>query len=283
VTAWLDIVLIEKEEDLRDALEALSGAERDALISTLSELIGTPADAVKHGLLRVLIERARPFAMPRTLWNRSRISSDPVLPILSTHLASLGLELTSDRIRRLLDLQFRYGDERERDPVDIANLIWAQGFRCALCGLKYYNEELEAFGTIVAPHGLRGRDKIDQMKPHWGNANWRRPVIDHVWPVSGYGSNRIENLQAICNGCNIGKANFVFFEQTAKGVGILGRNDLLGYLGRASLGLFVAQILRQSQCADSHATSRDTELTIRIVNPSLPMVIDNLETIALPD
>lgn len=274
---WIDLALASDEASLDAAIRGLSEEERNDALFAAAGALGLSDDEVLNGMLRLLIERARPLALPARLWSRPVTASDDPVAYIKEHFAHRRIAPSKKRLDAALALYLRFSDERDESRVRERDLR-ACGFRCQHCGLAFCNEELEQ-KSIESPFGYRGRDKHDPMKPHWnGKPEMRFPTFDHVWPVSLYGNNDAANLRVLCSGCNLGKEDVVAFEQTKPSIGLPGRALLLEG-GPVSWPAFYAQLRRAPECARTGKTCADTELTVILKDPDEALVLDNLLTV----
>lgn len=277
---WIDFALLGDEESLQSAIESLTPQQRVAAIDEITQKLGITSSDVQGTILRLLIERVRPLALPMSLWSRPVTASDDPRVRLREHFARLGVAITPERVQRALDLYIQFREERRKMPVGESDLRRC-GFRCQHCGLAFCNEEL-ARKAIASPFGTRGAHKSDPLKPHWNGADdLRFPTMDHHWPVSLYGDNRPKNLRVLCNACNQGKEDFLANEQLRPAVGLPRRSQLLSG-GALPFDVFYAQLRRAPKCATSGQTALNTELTVRLVDPHGPPVLDNLATTESP-
>lgn len=274
---WIDLALRDDEAGVAGAIEALDGGERAAAFASVAGLLGLSPDDIERAALRLLIERARPLALPTSLWSRPITASDDPSSLVRAHFKRKGIEVTPDRLRRALRLYTQFAEERAKVSVSEAGLQKC-GFRCQHCGLAFCNEDL-ATRAIVSPFGYRGPPKPDPLKPHWNDEErFRFPTTDHRWPVSLYGDNRHENLMILCQGCNHGKENYLALAQLRSSVGLVARTQFFA-AGPVTWEAFYAQLRREPACADSGKTAVEVELTVRLKDPHAPAVLDNLETV----
>jgi hypothetical protein len=275
-TEWIDLALIANEEALQRAIAALDSTERDRLLRQFAAVLGQDLQVFQVGLLRILVERARPLALPAALWSRPVTSSSDIEAEFRKHLQHLSLSDSFARLRQGQQMYAQFVVERARVRVELSDLQ-RHGFRCGHCGLAFCDEELTYKGWS-SPFGLRGSRKSDPLKPHWHRDDWREPTVDHDWPVSLYGTNDATNLRVLCKGCNNGKAEYITVEQTKAFTGLPGRSDLLGG-NPLSTGVFYAQLRRAPHCAHTGKDARITELTVGLRDPTAPAVLDNLITL----
>lgn len=277
---WIDFALIGDEAALDTAIRSLNQEDRNQVLLEFAGALGLSEDDILNGVLRLLVERARPLALPAKLWSRPVTASDDPVAYIKEHFARRGVPPSKKRLSAALSLYLQFSDERDDSRVTLRDLRGC-GFRCQHCGLAFCNEELEHKG-FESSFGYRGRDKNDPMKPHWNDKLEKRfPTLDHVWPVSLCGNNDPGNLRVLCSGCNLGKEDVVAFEQTRPSVGLPGRGPLLQG-GAVSWPAFYTQLRRAPECARTGKTCAETELTVTLKNPDEAIVLDNLLTVESP-
>lgn len=277
--AWIDIVLESNEADLQLVLDGLTNSGRRATIGAIASMLGITRKEYELSLLRLLVERARPFAMPSAMWSRPVTSSENIGAQIGTHFTTMGIASTPERLRACQALYARFVTDRDRSRVSLSGLA-QQNFRCGHCGLAFCNEELSGRGW-VSMHGLRGTPKVDLLKPHWSDPRHRVPTLDHDWPVALYGDNSARNFRILCVSCNQGKAKFMALEQTRAFTGLPDRKELLGKRPLSD-ALFYSQIRRQPYCVRTNTTAKESELTVQLRDSTLPAVLDNLLTVVSP-
>ncbi len=179
---------------------------------------------------------------------------------LARHIASLLDDWDADRDHAL---------SKYRD-----HLVLRQDSKCALCKLKFGDEE-----RIRKEEEAGLSDLADPYKPYFdgdGVHPYMDPVVDHLKAISVDGSNRIENLQALCGLCNSGKGD---------GLGVRVSDEL----GRAAMP--VAKVPRfhrmrllyyRLQMDDGICTlcgNSSNELTVRPKVSSGPFCLTNLRSV----
>lgn len=276
MTDWIDAVLIGSEKALQKMLREMTDEQREGLLKSLCNAIGTTEKELQIGVLRILIERARPLALSAAVWKRPLDATDSVRDAAAAHLGVVGSDPSDERLRLMQLLYNSFATERKKVPVS-ERLLKALGYHCQHCGVRFYNEELEHI-PLISPFGNRFKDKTDALKPHWSNLSWRKPTIDHIWPVSLYGDNASANTIVFCQGCNDGKKNYLCMHQTRPFIGLPIRSELRE--GRLSTETFFAQLQRQPICEITGRTAKEAELTVQLRRPSLPIVMDNLMTVS---
>lgn len=278
---WIDLALIGDEATLRDVISGLSEDQRNGAIQGLADVLGIDEDEFMRGMLRILVERARPLALPSRLWRRTLTSSEDPARMAREHLVGRRVEPTPERVRLAVAMYARFEQERDRAlRLTEADLIACE-YRCRHCGLEFHNEELES-RSLVSPFGSRFKVLVAPLKPHWnGPAQMREPTLDHEWPVSLYGDNDPGNLRVVCHGCNAGKRDVVALEQSRSWTGFPERPSLMK-ASPVELPVFYAQLRREPVCWRSGRAADAVELTVELKDPGAPAVLDNLMTVAMP-
>jgi hypothetical protein len=279
VTEWIDLALLPNEDELGKALADLTDDERVSITRQMALFLKLDVKELEKALLRILVERARPFALSTTLWSRPVTASTDVQGEVRNHFERLGLTSTPERLRYAQQLYAQFAVDRTSIPMSISDLA-AQNFRCWHCGLAFCDEDLANRG-FESPYKLRGKPKTDPLKPHWHSDKSREPRMDHNWPVTLYGSNESKNIRVICDACNTGKANFIALEQTPSFSGLPRRGQLNG-TRPLPYEVFYAQIRKSPICVRTGRTARQTELTVELIDPTAPAVLDNLQTVESP-
>lgn len=273
---WIDFVLRLDEEGVSQAIDSLSGEDRMNAINEFLDVLGLSPLEFERSALRILVERARPLALPAELWSRPLTASNDQAALVKAHFKHLGVAETPDRLRRALSLYAQFAEERGATPVTEA-LLKSCKFRCQHCGLAFCDENLVK-KAIESPFGQRSKQKVDPLKPHWNHGpDMREPTHDHVWPISLYGGNRPTNLNVICKGCNLGKEMWLALEQYPSSVGLPRRTSLTNNI--VSWEAFYVQLRRAPDCVLTGKTAADVELTVRLKDINSAPVLDNLETV----
>lgn len=276
---WIDLALLSSETDLATEIDGLSAEERQAIMDEICAVLGVDAESLQRSFLRVLVERARPLALPKAMWGRPLSATWSIRGALTAHWQRLGMQATQERLLAGQRLYAQFAVDRKKVPVTEAALT-AQGFRCAHCGLAFCNEELST-KSIVSPLGYRGGIKHDPLKPQWHKPELREPTVDHNWPVSLYGDNESSNLKVLCQGCNNGKADLLALEHSREFSGLPRRQDLIRGTP-ISEGLFYAQLRKQPRCIRTGVSVDDAELTVELKDNHVAPVLDNLVTVVSP-
>lgn len=110
---------------------------------------------------------------------------------------------TADSFARELAVVLRNYDlsrKSTRHHMDV--LLARQVYKCASCNLDFQDD------SRVTLEEEKGEEGTDLFKPYYygeGPSFWMLPEVDHIEPVSGFGSNTLDNLQVLCALCNRGK------------------------------------------------------------------------------
>jgi len=277
---WIDLALVGDEAALDDAIRNLDSDARQEALTSLARELELEGDEVERAVLRMMVERVRPLALPRSLWARPITASDEPESHVRAHFQRKRINPTPQRLRQATQLYAQFADERDRVSVTEASLKTC-GYRCEHCGLAFHDEELQK-KALVSPFGTRGSPKHDPWKPQWHQHDLRYPTMDHHWPVSLYGDNRAGNMKVLCRGCNLGKEHYVALEQYRSTVGLPARSQLIG-AGPVACEVFYAQLRRAPACVETGQIAKDVELTVRLKDPHAAAVLDNLETVVSSD
>jgi hypothetical protein len=139
--------------------------------------------------------------------------------------------------------------------------------RCAICGYHFREADLsesrrflaEQFGLIYAADFLEGRVR-DPLKTTYKTALH----VDHVVPRIGWGPTRVENLQVLCEFCNIGKLIYRRSLENVSGFAAFGVPPLDGVPPDGAIAQTVVAALMQEKngCVTCGATASQRELTV---------------------
>lgn len=265
---------------LSSLISALTDDEADAVREEIIAFLGIDRFELQRGILRVMIERVRPFALPHVIWARPTDSINDISSATCEHLEYLGFEVTTQRLRAMHAMYMRFAGHH-RDAHISEELLVQQDFRCTVCGLAWHNEELEDIG-VVSPFKYRSRPKVDKLKPHWRKPGARIPRLDHQWSIRLYGGNDDFNINAICDCCNLGKAQYMSVVQTRPYTGLPDRDGLSGSTHPMTPELFYTQMRRAPMCSITGRSAKDVELTVQLRDANFPIVLDNLVTVESP-
>jgi 5-methylcytosine-specific restriction endonuclease McrA len=156
---------------------------------------------------------------------------------------------------------------RDRVTGHLEGLLRVQKGRCKHCGAVLWPRP----ATTV---------ENDPYKPYFvAPDELLSAEVDHIDPVSGFGTNREENLQALCRLCNMGKGD---------GLGLNLRDEVryaaepvesIPFPYRARMFYYVVERCRR-KCAHSGRPAEEVELTIRPIRLLGGYVRSNLHAVA---
>jgi|GEM_PF-5139084 len=141
---------------------------------------------------------------------------------------------------------------------------------CCACHLKINDQDR------LREEKERGEAGTDKYKPYFYGGDpeiWMAPEVDHIEPVSGFGTNNLDNLQLLCRLCNQGKGD-------ALGVS-LDKEAANSHLpmGKIKHGHVVRMLFSRLDIDDFRCaicSSSENELTVRKQKNSGPYVLSNL-------
>lgn len=281
---WIDLTLLADDEALKEYLEQLydqSPEKTEQLQNSLLKVIGLSEKDAHLQMIRLLIEKARPFALPLSVWKRESSQSGGMLDNIKEHLSTFNLDQNQDRLLKLQKLHRNFHQGRKSHSVDMDKLI-AQNYSCALCGYGFDDQDLKSYG-IASIHTIPPV-RHDKFKPIWNLVgdekqkfkviSKRKPAVDHNWAVSLYGGNDSANLSILCTSCNTGKSNYQTAIQTKPGVGLPKREHIIS--NDVDDELFFTCVNWHKKCNKCKKGPGSAELTVRKVDPNKPLVLDNL-------
>src|SRR5262249_52396361 len=154
--------LVDSEVELRSRVAQTSPGEKGRLSQQLMQLLGISQSSIDEAVFRLLIERARSFALPGKVWRRNLDATWSVRDANREYLLSLNLVPTPERLKAMQDLYYRFVVKRRQVSVSEETLR-SQNYSCIVCGLRFYNDELLGLG-FESPLGNRPRPKVDPLK-----------------------------------------------------------------------------------------------------------------------
>lgn len=122
----------------------------------------------------------------------------------------------------------------------------------------------------------KGQPGTDAFKPYFheqGPSIWMSPEVDHIEPVSGFGTNNLENLQLLCRLCNQGKDDGlgVSIAKEARHAHTPIKSVPHGHIVRMLYSRLAIDDFRCQICS-----SNSNELTVRKKRNAGPYVLSNL-------
>jgi hypothetical protein len=173
-------------------------------------------------------------------------------------------------------------DTRDNFPPDIEiDLIKRDGNRCQLCGYKFRKTDTNDIRLKELFADEMYYNDYDDLKPLSFKPSLRHPTIDHVIPISSFGTNRMENLQILCEQCNQGKVDYLNYSETREASGFRRPSniDKLKLHHTEDRALFYAIMERDRKCSKCGVGSSQEELTITPKDSDIFFLFDNLEAV----
>ncbi len=163
----------------------------------------------------------------------------------------------------------RWDVKRNRHRGDEAALLLrSQNGRCKHCGLVLIPDaQPELLGDPYKPY-------------HAVNDDWMSAEIDHIEPVSKFGTNDVENLQVLCRMCNQGKADGTGVDLRYEARYAAFSVGNISEVHRARMFYYVIDRCSRT-CVRTNRTSAEVELTIRPVRAAGAYVRTNLVAVSI--
>jgi len=105
-----------------------------------------------------------------------------------------------------------YQESRSRKrlaQIELSDLLGKANRRCYLCGRAFSNDQVLKFLDRQPYKALPDRTLIDKWKPIYQMDKGWCIDIDHCLPISGAGSDDVDNYNLACHYCNNVKRNWV--------------------------------------------------------------------------
>lgn len=193
--------------------------------------------------------------------------------LIARHLAEV-LELDEAEVESLArelarTLKLR-GEKRVPIPRYESDLLNRDGDSCNACHIKFEDERAR---SVVSE---------DPMKPYYG-ADPSGPMfvseIDHIVPISMFGTNHLDNLQLLCKLCNRGKSDGRPPTPQNEYRYCNKKLDDIPWKHRAGLTYFT---LEHANFACEECGTRVAELTARKVHEDGNLILSNLRSVCYP-
>jgi hypothetical protein len=157
----------------------------------------------------------------------------------------------------------------------VSYLLESQSNRCASCLVEITEER-------ILKEENKTLEERDLFKPYFdepGVRTWLSAEVDHIVPVSTFGTNFPENLQVLCKLCNSGKANDVGVTVFQEHKFASKQIDSVCPQHRRRLFFFRLK-MDENRCTKCHSESN--ELTVRKVREKGGLLLSNLISVCYP-
>jgi 5-methylcytosine-specific restriction endonuclease McrA len=150
-----------------------------------------------------------------------------------------------------------------------------------MCGYRFRKDDTDISDAKVIfsdePYPVRV-GFFDALKPLSKKLKRRKPVVDHIVPLTSFGLCELKNYQLLCDQCNNGKMDYLSYTEPRFASGFRDRN-LLTDLSIGECSLFFAVLDRDQECARCNRSSARTELTVFPIDDNKCVTFDTLRTI----
>ena len=250
--------------DRQVILQAPTESEIQFAIQHALELLGARGESLSAGLYELRLRVALHFA-PIDAISYDRKNPRPRHRIIRDHLQG-DFQRTGPIVEQLARDTAKVLDEWDATRVRVAanaeELLRRQCGRCAHCGVVLW--------PTPRPHR-----ESDPFKPYVLAADeLLSPEVDHIEPISGFGTNRSENLQVLCRLCNQGKGDGLGLSVRAEAQ--YAATSIEDIPGPHRMRMFYYVLDRYGRNPVSGRTARDCELTIRPIRVRGGYVRSNL-------
>jgi 5-methylcytosine-specific restriction endonuclease McrA len=257
-------VLLGDIEQLREVTEM----DREYVMRRALEHLGQKTEDLSRRQYRARLYLAIHFC-PKSALEYDRSSPTPRFELIEEYIVenfgieSRQVEALARGIAKLLETW-----EKERGVVTSYKdrLLDQQSYTCRHCNINFNETPASA-------------KEEDPYKPYHPSVDERTsPEVDHIEPISVWGTNDMENLQVICRLCNYGKGDGLGIEPKKEvensGLPI----EYISWSHRAKMNFYVIQS-GNSTCKRCGAA--DCELTIRPIREDGGFVQSNLKAVCV--
>jgi hypothetical protein len=270
-------------------LNGLENAELREFIASLTLLSNNDERSLLRYVARNLRRRVLYDLVPAKVlrFPGARDQYDLEGEIVATIAERLGIpeqtvrKSTLPRVIRQLSVNLSLS-RSETGTEAIGVLLRRDGSRCSMCGYRFRPADCPVdIDEGVLEDEPYHEAMYDSLKPSSFDVSLRPMEVDHIIPISSFGSNAVSNLRILCSMCNSGKSDYLAYPEPRPASGYRARERLKERsLGRGGdLSLFYAVLERDKCCTVCGQTPRTTELTLAPRDPRKFFLFDNLKTV----
>lgn len=200
--------------------------------------------------------------------------------LIQNHLVTafgFSAEFSAPLARSIAKLLDAWDEERKGGLSEYKRfLLQKQDGKCAYCRV-----DLESESRIAIEEERVHAGTSDPYKPYFdgdGVQNRMSAAVDHRMAISGYGTNKVDNLQVVCTLCNQGKGNGLpigierEFEFAAQPIAVIPEGH--------RIRMFFNRLRMDKFCC-SKCGSDERELTVRQRREKGGYVLTNLQTLCV--
>lgn len=272
-----------------DVIDRLSEAELKNLLYSMISMMGIQKeDFLKHvirNLRRRLLYNLIPAKVIRLKNTKEQFMLEEEIVKTLSHALNISPQnakkLTLKKLVRELAINL-IESRKEHEFSTELEVIKKGKQRCQLCGYEFrYEDTKNARIKKLFSDEQYYSERYDGLKPMSLKKNLRKYAIDHIMPISSFGTNDISNLQLLCAQCNFGKDDYLTYSETRESSGF----RQLMYIDKTELNsdhelmLFYAIIFRDKKCYNCKKGPNETELTISPINLPNFFIYDNLRAV----
>jgi len=246
----------------------LTPSDEDYILRKAVEFIGRGHESSKRRRFDTKLFLAAHLS-PRKALNYDQTNPTPRYELIRSYLSDQfgfseeSVDQLSRSIHKLLDSweSDRAGVTSYRD-----RLLKSQDYTCASCKIE--------FG--MTPKTATNQDPYKPYKNRL--AELTSPEVDHIRPVSTFGTNNYENLQVICRFCNFGKGDGLGID-SSKEIQFAGNQiEDIPWSHRSHMFYYV---LERDNFQCTGCSAEHSELTIRPVRGKGGYLRSNLTTLCI--
>jgi hypothetical protein len=150
---------------------------------------------------------------------------------------------------------------------ELLRLVDESNRRCYLCGRPFSNEQVINFLDRKPYKAMADRSLVDKWKPIYKMHQGWCIDIDHCLPISGSGSDTIENYRLSCHYCNNIKRDFISIFDASL--------NLIKSSKSMNWKFHVLRLISNGSCYECGVTAKASELTVACHNEEALPTIQN--------